>query len=349
MARVLIIGGGIAGCSAATFLANSGLEVVVYERREKEPGSLRYGESLPPDGKTLLMELGVWQEFQDAGHLPCYFHKSYWGSSEVSHRDFMNHPLGHGWHLDRVVFDQMILDRCQMVGAKVVNAIPETIERDKEGWLVNEEEAFDFIVDASGRSSWFAKRQGIARMIDEKLLALIAFLESDEELDDSSSLTETVADGWWYSAAIPGRRMSTAFVGSPDSEERKKWRTEEGWWSLLEKAAQTKERIQGGGFTLVAQPKIVSVESSILKALVGDGWLAVGDAAMSFDPIASHGIMMAMVSARDAATAILASLGGEKAALLDYDECLSEVFFQYIKQRHALYDQLESSGREMTR
>ena len=323
----------------------------MYERREKEPGpgALKYGESLPPDGKTLLMELGVWQEFKAAGHLPCYFHKSYWGSSKVSYRDFMNHPLGHGWHLDRVAFDQMILDRCRAAGAKVVNAIPEKIERVKAGWLVNEDEAFDFIIDASGRSSWFAKRQGFERMIDEKQLALIAFLESDDELDDSSSLTETVADGWWYSAAIPGHRMSTAFVGRPDPEERKEWRTEEVWWDLLEKAAHTRERIRGGGFTLVAQPKIVSVESSILKALVGDGWLAVGDAAMSFDPIASHGIMMAMVSARDAATAILASLGGEKTALLDYDERLSEIFYQYIKQRHALYEQLESAGPEMTR
>ena len=343
MSRVLVIGGGIAGCSAATFLAASGVEVVVYERRRKrnDPGEPKYGESLPPDSQTLLMELGVWEEFQLAGHLPCYFNKSYWGNDEVTHRDFLNHPLGHGWHLDRVAFEQMMLDRCCAVGAKIVNHVPEKIERSASGWLVDGEE-IDFIIDASGRSSWFAKRQGVERLVDEKLLGLIAFLQSERELDDSSSLTESVGSDWWYSAAIPGKRMATVFVGRPDPEQGKKWRSEQGWWDLLEQAPHTQKRIQDGGFALMQQPKLVSIESSILKSLVGDAWLAVGDAALSYDPIASHGIMMAMVSARDAAAAVKASLAGNQSPLLDYDERLGEAFYHYVRQRHALYDQLES-------
>ena len=143
--------------------------------------------------------------------------------------------------------------------------------------------------------------------------------------------------------------MATVFVGRPDVEERKRWRTKEGWWALLDRAPHTVSRIREGGFTLMSQPKMVSIESSILKALVGDGWLAVGDAAMSYDPIASHGIMMAMVSARDALGAVVESLAGSQSALFDYDERLGEAFYHYIRQRHALYEQLEPQEQEMVR
>ena len=54
--------------------------------------------------------------------------------------------------------------------------------------------------------------------------------------------------------------------------------------------------------------------------------------------------MMAMVSARDAAAAVKASLAGNQSALLEYDERLSEAFYQYVRQRHALYDQLETQS-----
>ena len=57
------------------------------------------------------------------------------------------------------------------------------------------------------------------------------------------------------------------------------------------------------GRILIGQPKWVVADSGILEAVYGEAWLAVGDAAMTYDPIAAHGLTMSMVSARDAATA----------------------------------------------
>jgi len=346
MGRVLIIGGGIAGCSAATMLASvPGIEVVVFERTNHvgSPATPKYGESLPPDARHLLKQLGVWDEFQTSGHLPCHYHKSYWGTEVPSFRDFMSHPLGHGWHLDRVAFEKTLEQRCRSLGVSIhYGASVEKVERRGSAWSVNGNEEFDFVIDASGRSSWFAKKQGAQRMIDERQLALIAFLEGDVGLEDSSSLTESTEDGWWYSAAIPGNRVATVFVGKPDSLQRKQWNSEEGWWRLLAGAPHTERRLSEGAFSLMSDPRFVSAESSILSSVAGEGWMAIGDAAISYDPIASHGIMMAMVSARDASGAVASHFReGRMGGLAGYEQKLRVAFRHYVTIRKSLYAQLE--------
>ena len=111
--RVLVVGAGPAGASAAIFLAAQGFEVQAIDRRDSlraEPGALpKIGESLPPDAKTLLGQLGVWEAFESGPHLRCTGNKSYWGSGEVRYHDFLTHPLGHGWHVDRIVFERQLL------------------------------------------------------------------------------------------------------------------------------------------------------------------------------------------------------------------------------------------------
>ncbi|YCM45026.1 FAD-dependent oxidoreductase [Verrucomicrobiaceae bacterium 227] len=342
MSRVLVIGGGVAGCAAGIFLAKAGLDVVVVERRKAPPpGNLpKLGESLPPEARTLLEDLGVWPAFLEGGHLPCHSHRSYWGSERATYRDFLNHPLGHGWHLDRWGFDQMLAAHCEARGARILRGFEiARMEKLAQGWFLNGCEHFDFVIDASGRRSKFARSQGVKRLLLDHQLALIAFLESSDGLDDSASLTESTEDGWWYSAAIPGNRVATVFLGRPDEFQRRQWRGTHGWWAHLSGARQTFARFHEDGFQLLSPPRFVSAESSLLESMVGKDWLAVGDAAMSYDPIASHGIMMGMVSARDAALAITSHFSGDRMALAKYHGTLSQAFFQYAHLREALYAQ----------
>ncbi len=111
--KILIIGAGPAGTAAAIFASRQGWEVSLLDRRSDlfvaEQTQPKVGESLPPSIQPLLLDLAIWEDFQEALHLPTYGIKSRWGSDKVVHRDYLVHPLGHGWHLDRQVFEQQLV------------------------------------------------------------------------------------------------------------------------------------------------------------------------------------------------------------------------------------------------
>ncbi|MFA9430189.1 FAD-dependent oxidoreductase [Egicoccus sp. AB-alg2] len=64
---VLVVGGGFAGCAAATFLARQGAQVDVVEIRDDVP---RAGSGITVQGNALrvLRELGVWEDAEDHGY-----------------------------------------------------------------------------------------------------------------------------------------------------------------------------------------------------------------------------------------------------------------------------------------
>src|SRR5437867_2795294 len=117
---VAIIGGGPAGTAAALALAREGASVVVLERSRYE--AVRVGETLPPQIRLLLDELGLWEAFAAAGHTPSAGIVSVWGTPRLSENDFVFDPYGHGWHIDRRRFDQMMAHAAEQAGAQVCRA-----------------------------------------------------------------------------------------------------------------------------------------------------------------------------------------------------------------------------------
>jgi len=64
---VVVLGGGPAGCATALFLARAGISrvLLVESTRHRD---FRVGESVPPDIRILLDELGLWDEFLTENH-----------------------------------------------------------------------------------------------------------------------------------------------------------------------------------------------------------------------------------------------------------------------------------------
>ena len=337
---VLVVGLGPAGASTAIFLAQLGLEVVAVDRKLKS--GLQIGESLPPDAKGVLEQLGVWAEFADAGHERCYANQSYWRSEQVQYHDFVQHPVGHGWHIDRPKFEAMLRAKAQQSGVAIdMQTRIRSLDFDGSDWHVawvregrgSETTSFSFVVDATGRNSWVARRQGVDRLLEARQRALVAFLRSDIPLRDSTTLVETVGYGWWYSAKIPGNRLATAFLFQPSPTVKTPSLTAADWWALIGQTKHTVKRMAEGEFELLEPPKFVAADSGILASVYGSGWLAVGDAAMTYDPIASHGLTMSMVSARDAAAAIHACLNGVQGPLEQYGRQMYTAFRAYAEMR----------------
>ena len=346
--KIAIIGGGTAGISASIFLAKAGIHATIIERESllKSNKGLKVGESLPPDAQKLLLELGVWQAFIQQQHRKCLGNQAVWGRAAMEYRDFINHPAGNGWHLDRAAFERLLLKTAQGLGVSLIdNTFISTVAYEEKKWQLQLKGAntilkqtYDFIIDASGRSSWLARRQGVDRLYEDIQFALVAFLQlKDAQETHHATLIETTPKGWWYSAYLPNNLLATNFICQPDKGQRKNWGNTESWHELLQEAHHTHQRISQHDSHFYAPPQFVSADTSILEQTYGVGWIAIGDAAMTYDPVSSHGILMAMTSARDAIKAIVQYHNGRQDAFVAYNALLWASFEQYRIQRKQLY------------
>ena len=119
---VLIIGGGPAGCSAASILAEQGHRVLVLER-EKFP---RYhiGESLIPFTYPSLDRLGLVPLMRESGFVKKYSVQFVAPSGRASQPFYFferydRETIAQTWQVLRSEFDQMMMDNTRSLGADV--------------------------------------------------------------------------------------------------------------------------------------------------------------------------------------------------------------------------------------
>jgi flavin-dependent dehydrogenase len=338
---VLVLGGGPAGLSASIGLARSGLRTMLATPTRVQGNHV--GESLSSSARPLLVDLGVWDAFEADGHAPCLGNASAWGSSALSYHDFLGDPRGHAWHIDRPLFERRLAERASLVGVRIVD-IPRVprVERIGDRWRVGISEGNDanevgFLVDATGRSSWLGRRRGALRVAADRQVAAVAFLESrGTPIADTMTLVEAVERGWWYSAPLPDGRLVVAFMTDTDllpprSEDP------ETWLSWLDEAPHTSRRLDHGDYRPVSSPRVVAASSGRMEPTTGPGWAAVGDAAICFDPLSSHGLTVALASGRDLAEALSAHFRGEVGAIDRYTARLGVVFARYAAMRFDHY------------
>lgn len=160
---VVIIGGGCSGSATALSLVQQGIEnIAIVEKSDFS--KLRVGETIQPPTSELLKKLGIWEQFLKEGHLASSGVASAWGTSELSHSDFIFRAQGEGWHLDRNLFDKMLLNIAEEKGATMFSQTRfNKASRDNNLWNIECEDfslKAKFVVDASGRNCAFAKQQG---------------------------------------------------------------------------------------------------------------------------------------------------------------------------------------------
>lgn len=306
---VAIAGGGPAAAAAALQLARAGARAIVIERGDDDGD--KPGESLAPDAKPLLERLGIWDDLARDGHLPCHGNRSAWGSDRVDAQPFLFSPYGHGWHLDRRAFERRLNERAREAGATRVTGTSVTaVDRDAGTWRLTCRGALDeveaaFLVDATGRASRMARLLGARRVIHHPLVAVVSFLEAEEGDRDSHTLVEAAEDGWWYTANLPANRLAAMFITDPPASD------------AFTPPPHTARRIASHGYRPTAPPRVVDAGSARLDHFAGDGWLAIGDAAVSFDPLSSHGIAAALHGGMLAAEAIVTGDARRYAAAIE--------------------------------
>ena len=331
---VIVVGAGVAGCSAALFLHQHGYNVGVLKLINNE--NFKPGESLPPVANKLLQELGLLEKFKLQNHSPCYGNKSLWGSETPVTHDFLSDKYGHGWHINRLRFEQLLLDEVIEKGIQVINyKEPPIISRHKTFWEIKETEVnlkATFLFDASGRNSRLPKQMGLKRVSGDKQIAICGFFEGIR-INEQFSFIEAVANGWWYTAPLPDGKVVCSLFTMPDCIHRAKEPT-----ITLMKQLQQNKGLQN--LLLNKQPvytQIYNAGSSVLNNMCAGNYVAIGDAALTFDPISSHGMVMAMTSARDAAFALVEFNKGHSDAFETFNLRLQNVFAQYELSKQQVY------------
>ena len=332
---VLVIGGGPAGATIATVLAERGRHVVLVDK-DRHP-RFHIGESLLPLNLPLLDRLGV-RDAIERGAIHKYgveFVSPYHGKG-VTYDFARAWDKGHpsAYQVRRSTFDHVLLRNAAAKGAEVVEGyrvtgveFPESgaprIEAcaedgDMRRWCA------DFVVDASGRDTVLAQRLGFkTRNRRNDTAAIFGHFTGARRLPGKAEGNISIVwfdHGWfWFIPLSDGTTSVGAVCPSPVFKTRS---TDLAgfFMNLIASCPEIADRLKNAQLT--APVTATGNYSYAATRTSGKNFILVGDACAFIDPVFSAGVYLAMVTAFMAADAVETCLSDpqrSRAALKQYD------------------------------
>lgn len=318
---VIILGGGPAGSTVATLLAQAGKSVVVVEK-EHFP-RFHIGESLLPATVSIFERLGVHQEIRDAfilkpGGKWLYGEKEVPGdfSNYDSKASFQQHP--YSYLVERSTFDEILIKRSIAAGADVRFGTEVTellTENHRVVGVVCQSEQGErqelragLVVDASGLRSVIPSRLRIRHLTQPHRMGIYAQYAARPTRDDVKAgwfLGQMFYDGWTWLLRLPEDRFSVGVVLTVERFRKSGLSPAE----LLERMVEENPLLSQGmtsDRTRISDVMVTGNMGNSSETLAGEGWVAVGDAAYFIDPCYSSGVHLAMKSAEMVADVVLA-------------------------------------------
>jgi len=341
---VLIIGGGPAGASAAiSILKYSKLSVSIVEVSNLE--NVRVGEQVSKSIFDFLDLLGI--EKSDFGNdcfLPGYISNTAWGNSKISSRHSIQSTEVDSYQLNRDIFDLVMLSKAQEKGASLfLETKCILFNKNTDNWEVEINNSdlgtiiivSKYLIDASGRQSHLSRQLGAKIFKADELIAVGAFLEfnKDKPLEHEIFL-ESVEDGWWYYALLPNNKILVTLYTDAKIIKEKRLSSIKNWSNALQNTVHMKHKVSG----TISYEKlwVRNAFSHITDFSMIPDFIAIGDAAVSFDPISSMGIGFAISSACNGALAII---DGSKERIATYQSDLHNIYHHYLDTRVQYYQQ----------
>lgn len=298
---LLVVGAGPAGAAAAATAAGRGCDVTLLH--DPRRGQAWAGESLPPGMPDLVA--AVFGAAILDGHLPAHGTRAAWGSDALEETDFLANPLGGGLLLDRARFDAAARAAAVAAGARLVEGRASAIMHADGAWQIARAEGgaltARFVIDATGRSAAVSRQLGAGRTAADRQVAIVAaFADAGDGFHGTS--IEAVPMGWWYTTPLPGGRRVLALLTDADL-----WQARTQDWPALLGETRHMARCAGPSAS-AAHPRAWPAESASAQRLHGPGWIAAGDAAMTFDPLSSQGVSAAVLMGSRAGAAVADAL-----------------------------------------
>jgi flavin-dependent dehydrogenase len=311
-ADILVAGAGPAGATVARLLARHGRRVALVD-----PGTrgIERLEIIAPSGCRVLEALDLVRlTADDAIVRPCLGIRRRWGARDVEIDDFMRRPGGRGLVIDRARFDDALRAAAVEAGAELIEGRAVWARRNADCVAVKvrsrgREQTISvrLMIDATGRPAALARRLGARKLVSEVLIAEQREVTHADPGAPAWLDVEGHGNSWRYQVLGPdGRRESWAIYPS------------------------------GEGRPHTARLR-ADASSALLSHAAGEGWIAIGDAAASFDPVTSQGLVNALSTALVAAGAILSPRGLDAEARRTYSAAVAATFRHSETGRASVY------------
>jgi flavin-dependent dehydrogenase len=189
------------------------------------------------------------------------------------------------------------------------------------------------VLDCSGRRAVFAHHRGARRQITDRLVAILGLLRASECEEDATLVVEATPYGWWYTVVEPLRGRVVGLLSDGDLLRELGARYRGKWWNLLS-ATRHVGPLALQSASVPVDLIVVAANSTRLTRMCGDGWAAAGDAAATYDPLSSQGIITALHMGHVAADALD---DGSAAAQREYSDFVDRVIRKYERDRCRVY------------
>ena len=349
---VIIVGAGPAGAAAAlTLLTYSDLRVTLVEQADLN--DVRVVEYVDADILDLLGYLKLAQsDFPVETFLPCFRQTSYWGSDEPLSAQNLFDTDKQAFRLDREKFDFVLLGHVAARGGLVFSRTrcSEYSQGEDHNWQLSLKNRSQgkfllngrYLIDACGRKADVCRQVGVISARHDKLMGVGAFFHFDKTRKiKQEQVMESHELGWWYCARLPDQRQVVTFFSDADIIGQHRLNQAANWQQLLAQSRHIKLGGKGEA-VLSAAPWVRNASSHITHSVQRKNFIAIGDAAASFDPISAMGLNFAMTSAchgaRVVQTQLYSSDQQSKQAELDgYQQEVVDHFEQYLRLRKKCY------------
>lgn len=343
---VVIIGAGPAGLATALSVAGQS-DATVLVADAGQPDTTRPGESLPPSALICLQQLGLKAQFSNA-HFPYPGHVSLWGRQTPGYNDALLDAMGLPLRLDRPHFDRMLQAAARAQNVELAYHMRYAAQSaNDDGYTLafharsGEQHTIHarFVVDATGPSARFARSLGIARHVDDRLVAIACTQQVTAGEMTLQTLTESGAAGWWYAASVPNGQLITMYITEAATSKQLLATGDRAFFEALHATKLIGTHLRS--LTLVpGATQRFPVYSSLLQAAQGERWLAAGDAAACYDPIAAQGIYKALAHGVKAGRIIAGLVKDDFSDPVpaDYSERIRQEYETYSANRNYLYD-----------
>jgi flavin-dependent dehydrogenase len=323
-ADVVVIGGGPAGSTVSTLLAQHGWKVQLFER-ERFP-RFHIGESLIPETYWVLQRLGMLDKMKGSHFVKKYSVQFVNAAGKLSAPfyffDNKPHECSQTWQVVRSEFDLMMLRNAAEHGVAVHEAtrvLEVLFEGDRAvGVRIQKEDGGQqevrarVVVDASGQTALLQNRFKLRRW-DPVLNkgAIWTYWEGayrDSGKDEGATLVIQTPNrkGWWWYIPQHNDHVSVGVVAPFEYLFKGRGSHDEVYNEEVNGCPAVKDRLaKARRVTGYFATKDYSYRS---KQAAGDGWVLVGDAFGFLDPLYSSGVLLALKSGEMAADAIAEGL-----------------------------------------